>query len=802
MGSGTHPPSDDDRRSETATLKARQSEIPDDALSGPGDRPASLAALLAKRRAGLAPAALSMERFWDEQGLLWCAFAFAGGIAAYAALPQEPTRAGLAVVLLGAALSALAAFRSRRGGWQGVLALAFLSGLAIGAVRTLTVDAPRLAEAMNAELVGQVLERQAGPRQVRLVLKVETVGDLPVSEVRFPEKVRLRVPRDSAGAVGERVRLRGRLFPPPGPVHPGGYDFSFRAYFSRIGATGFSYGPAEGLGPVEGSLQLRLAAQVAQLRSVLAGRIRGTLGEGPETALIIAVLVGDRSGITEDQEEDLRAAGLAHILAISGLHMALFAGGTYGAVLLLLALVPSLALRWPTHKWAAIAALAAAVMYLLLSGAGVATQRSFLMIALVFLGILVGRRGLTLRSVALAGLLLLALAPERLFFPGFQMSFAAVICLVAVYDLWRRRERGLEVRAEAEGYGMTMLRFIGRWAVGLFVTALVAGLATGIIGAHHFGRIAPFGLIGNMLGMPVFSLLVMPMGVLALALMPFGLAWGPLWLMSVGVSVLLEIASFTAELDAGSGYFGKLDGIAALLLVAALFSGLLLPGRLRLAAVGPLVAGLCVAGLARPPDIQIPASGNRLAARGADGVLRFAGRTNSFLNDLWFQAEGVSHNAISSRKMISPQRRCDGLGCVVLAFPDPVESEEAEIAGDPLRVAIPRIPEALSSDCRHADIVVSDLIVPDSCEAGLVLDKTLRSKRGAVSVWLRRRAPGPDPPEGGAPALEPAGSGERVRGPGPIIEHLVYAIPDPPRPWNKAGNVTRSSVRRAQDGSE
>ncbi|WP_269581788.1 ComEC/Rec2 family competence protein [Roseibium sp. Sym1] len=798
MAAGAYPSTDNDNRPETVTLEAQNSEIAHEFSSRPMKRSVSLAGLLLKRSAALSSASADEDRFRDEQGLLWCAFAFAAGIAVYVILPVEPSWIALALVLCGTVLGALAAFR-RQGaaGWQVLLLLAFLCGCAAGAMRTAGVDAPRLAEPMNAELTGQVLEWQGGPKQGRLVLAVETVNGHTASRRGFPERVRLRVPRGSDAGVGDRVRMRTRLFPPPGPVHPGGYDFSFRAYFSRIGATGFSFGPPENLGPAREASGLQAAALVAQLRRHLAERVRGSLEEGPEAALIVAVLVGDRGGIGEAQEEDLRAAGLAHILAISGLHMALFSGGTYGAALLLLALVPSLPLRWPTHKWAALAALAAAVVYLLLSGAGVATQRSFLMIALVFLGILVGRRGLTLRSVALAGLVLLVLAPERLFFPGFQMSFAAVICLVAVYDLWRRRERGLDIRPEQQGVAAGLLRFAGRWAAGLFVTALVAGLATGIIGAHHFGRVAPYGLIGNMLGMPVFSLLVMPMGVLALALMPFGLAAGPLWVMSQGVSLLLKIAHFTAGLDAGNGAFGKLDGGAASLLMAALFSGLLLPGRKRFAAVLPLVAGLYLAGQSRPPDVQISASGNRLAARDAGGQLRFAGRTNSFVNDLWFQVEGVSGDAIKSRKMTSPQRQCDREGCVVRAHRIASDHDGPEPVDGPLVIAVPRRLEALEADCRYADIIVSDLIAPGACGAGLIIDQKLRSMRGAVSIWLKHRETGPDPPDAVPASEDRSGSSETVRRFKPAIERMVFAIPDPPRPWHRPGSVTRQSLRSA-----
>ncbi|MDN3719486.1 ComEC/Rec2 family competence protein [Roseibium salinum] len=403
-----------------------------------------------------------------------------------------------------------------------------------------------------------------------------------------------------------------------------------------------------------------------------------------------------------------------------------------------LALFPPLALRWPIHKWAAVAALAAAVAYLLISGAAVATQRSFLMISLVFLGIFVGRRGLTLRSVALAGLFLLLVAPERLFFPGFQMSFAAVICLVAVYEIWRGRDRSWHFNdRRAAGRGRRFLQFLAKWIAGLFVTALVAGLATGIIGAHHFGRIAPYGVLGNLLGMPIFSLLVMPMGVLALVLMPLGLSAFPLTLMALGLSLLLKIAAFTAALSDGAGAVGALSGISAVLLVSALFASLLLPGWRRLYALAPLGAALISIVVMRPPDIQIAATGSRVAARDGSGLLRLSSGRQSFVGEIWMQREGVPAGAIGSRTMKSPQRRCDRDGCVVLAHADR-SGEDTGGATLPLAISLPRTAQALPADCLYADIIVTDLIVPPDCRASVILQGDMRQKKGAVSIWLSR----------------------------------------------------------------
>lgn len=777
---------------------ARQKETATGKAADPGaDLWIWLARFTAKRPA-------QSGSYWQERGLLWTAFAFAAGIAVYMGLPQEPFWPALAGVL---ALACLAAFKMQRTRGLGpimVLLVSFLAGATSGAVRTAFVAAPRLGEPMIATLTGTVVSRETRASGVRVVLEVTSVNGKSSGAVVFPKKVRVRIPAASPARTGTLVRLKARLFPPAGPVVPGGYDFSLRAYFSQIGATGFSFGVPEVLEAQSLPAGLRLTAVVGEMRSWFANRITKILGGRPEAGLVVALLVGDRSGISDPQEENLRAAGLAHILAISGLHMALFAGGTYGAVLFLLALFPPVALRWPIHKIAAVLALAAAVFYLVLSGASIATQRSFLMIGLVFLGVLTGRRGLTLRSVALAALFLLGLAPERLLFPGFQMSFAAVICLVAVYELWRNRPNPLIRQTHNGGRPLLQLaRSTLRWSLGLAVTALVAGLATGIIAAHHFGRIAPLGLLGNVLGMPIFTLLVMPMGVLSLVLMPFGLASVPLSLMAFGVRLLLDVAGFVSDLSGAAGAIGRIGLPEMLAFSAALFGVLLLPGRWRSLAFGPLILGLVLVQVSRPPDIQIAASGNKLAARDRIGDLRWFARRDSFAGDIWFQTEGVPESEIKSRRMKAPQIACDPGGCVIRAYqvagahvPDGFEHR-------PLKLALTKRPEAFEMDCRWADLVVSDLIAPQSCSAPLVIDKSLRHARGAVSIWLARAA---------SPAMEeavPEGQGTRKReredqasAPNALktrvlaVTDIQFALQKEPRPWNRAGEVTRTSLRQ------
>ncbi|MEP3303598.1 MAG: ComEC/Rec2 family competence protein [Roseibium sp.] len=740
----------------------------------------------------------------EEQGLLWVSFAFAFGILIYMVLPEEPNSAALGAVFLATLVWIGRKMGAGQAGVGATLLLAVLSGVLVASLRVTLCEAPRLYEPRTLSLEGRVLERQESARGPRLVLQALSYNDYgklrapgePFGGGRLPETIRISIPKAAVVRTGDGVNLTARLFPPSGPARPGGYDFSFWAYFDGIGATGFSYGAPELVDLGQASHWLRLKRHLETVRSGIGGRIRAVLPVGDGAELAVALLVGDRSGLSEEAEDALRASGLAHVLAISGLHMALFAGGAFGVALLLLAASETAALKLPSHKVAAVVALLAATLYLALSGASVATQRSYMMISLVFLGLIVSRKGLTLHSVALAGLVLLLLAPERLLHPGFQMSFAAVICLVAVYGAWRmhRDERGtFQLRTDG-GMIRRLLSYVARALAGLLVTALVAGVATGVVGAHHFGRIAPMGLLGNLLGMPVFTLVIMPMGVLALVLMPFGLAALPLKLMEAGLELLLAIASWTIDLGTdglgvGNGHLVPPGDLATLLLIIGLFLVVLARCWFRLAGVPALLLATGLIWSERPPDVQVSASGERVAIRGAGGLLYIASRRAGFETDIWLQAEGQAQVAFQRQKMTPDQYRCDGMGCVYQAYPPEPKRELRKVAsetrrgieqrvsgtstGQPLYIAMPKTPQAFSMDCFLADLVITDLEVPDDCAAEIVIAGAERRGAGALSLWLETVKDNRTSQERGSGLTRT------------VVDHWIAAKSRPARPWHK-----------------
>ncbi|RYE71571.1 MAG: ComEC/Rec2 family competence protein, partial [Oxalobacteraceae bacterium] len=332
--------------------------------------------------------------------------------------------------------------------------------------------------------------------------------------------------RHTARRQGTLVIGPARLSPPFSATRPGGYDFARDIYFHEIGASGFVLGTIKSTpAPTDGGWWLSYAAAIARMRDAIDARIRQVLS-GDARAIASALLTGKRDAITADVNDAMFVSGLGHVLSISGYHMAIVAGAVFFVVRGLLALFPSLVAGAPIKKWAALAALFAAAFYLLLSGAEVATQRSFLMTAVVLIGVMVDRRAITFRTLALAALAVLIIAPEVVVHPGFQMSFAATLALVALVEggaplLLAKPDQSSVGRAAMWG---------GREIMVLALASLVAGLATMPYAAFHFHRAAPFGVLANLLAMPVVSFWVMPSGLFGLLAIPFGFD-GVFWRM-------------------------------------------------------------------------------------------------------------------------------------------------------------------------------------------------------------------------------------------------------------------------------
>ena len=656
-----------------------------------------------------------------ERWPLWSPVLFGAGIACYFALPVEPSGW---IGITGAVLFSLAAFGGRRQSSAlplVCLAIAlFAAGFGAAQLRTFMVTAPVLDGRYGpAPVIGQVIAVESRARGQRVTLDRVVLRDVAPADT--PSRVRISLRRGDNVAVGDQIDVFAKLSPPWQPAAPGAYDFRRTAWFRQLGGTGFALGmsrPAKGVAEGEGIS--RPALLLVATRHAIAARIRNAL-PGEAGAVAAALITGDRSAISRQTLDSMRDSGLAHLLAISGLHMGLVAATLFFGLRAGLALVERLALRRPIKKYAAGAALAGSFLYLLLAGAPVPTQRAFVMTGLVLVAAIFDRQAISLRLVAWAAMIVLLLAPESLTGASFQMSFAAVVALVAVYEGGRGRiSRWI-------GHG-GVARRTALYVAGVAVTTIIASVATGAIGLHHFGRIAGYGLPANMLAVPLTALWIMPWAVIAMVLMPLGLeSWG-LAPMGWGIEAVLGVAG---QVSSWPGAVHPVPAMPVAGLVMVALGGLWLclwRCRWRYWGIAGIVAGLASVPLSTQPDVLISDNGKLMAVRLADGSLSLSsGRREKRTGRIWLERNGQKQAAIWPGAGVSKDGalRCDSLGCVFRA-------------GN-RTIALVKDGRALDEDCRSATILVSAVPVRGRCPApGIVIDRFDLWRHGAYAIWLTK----------------------------------------------------------------
>ncbi|MBR1225511.1 MULTISPECIES: ComEC/Rec2 family competence protein [unclassified Bradyrhizobium] len=655
--------------------------------------------------------------------LPWVPVAFGTGIAFYFAADHEPV---LSVAAVTAIVLCAAAFLLRRHKMfpVAVMIAAVAAGFAIATWKTARIAHGVLARPMfSVALTGFVETRDIRERTDRFVLRVVTMES--ARDATKIERVRLSVKKGTAPDVGSFVELKARLLPPMSPLRPGSYDFGRDMFFSGIGASGFVMGAIRTAeAPDGGGWKLRYSAFMQGMRDAIDARIRTVL-EGDKRAIATALLTGRRDAISEPVNDAMFISGLGHVLSISGYHMAVVAGVVFFAVRALLALFPTLTVGFSIKKWSAVAALAASAFYLLLSGAEVATQRSFFMTAVVLIAVMVDRRAITFRTLAVAALIVLTIAPEALVHPSFQMSFAATLGLVALVQLGMPR---LFAQPDHSATAQVAL-WGGREITMLLLASLVAGLATTPYAAFHFHRVTPYGVLANLAAMPVVSALVMPAGLLGLVAMPFGFD-GVFWaIMGVGIDWMIVVTQWVAALP---GAVGRVPAFGIGPLIAASL-GIILLGLLRtpLRYTGAAVVLVAAVWAARvpQPDILIAADGRNVGVRGQDGKLHLmraakGAARDGFLVKEWLAADADARKPADAS--LTEGVSCDESGCVMQG------------AGGGF-VALALRPEALADDCERAALVVTARQAPAGCGASVISAERLR-RQGAMV--LRRSGSG------------------------------------------------------------
>jgi ComEC/Rec2-related protein len=648
-------------------------------------------------------------------------------------------------------------------------------GMLLSDWQTRRASTTMLDTAVTTTITGTVERRELDARGYwRYIIAVTNTDEPKLS--RPPEKVSvLSRSRHEAVPIGGVITGKARLSPPSGPALPGLNDFAFASYFNGIGATGFFYGAPKTLPSpavqANGSLMAQADDWLYGLRSTIAQRIRSVIG-GDAGAFAASIVTDERRAISLETMEALRVSGLAHIVAISGLNMALAAGIFFVGMRMVFSLFPGFSQRWPVKKIAAFAALLMTLAYYLISGFAVSAERAWLMMSIMLIAVLVDRPSLSLRNVALSAIVIISFSPSEVMGPSFQMSFAATIALVSAYGFWSRRRAEREKLFIAKppiwlSLASKTVTVIG----GVVVTSLIGGISTAAYSVEHFHRITTYGLAANLAAMPVMSLVVMPFGLIGMLLMPFGLDAPFLKVMGYGMAATIDIAKTVASWggDAGigrqHGWFLSIMSIGLLLLS-------LLRTRLALAGILFIVVGLGIMVAERwqaRPDLLIYEDGGLVALLGDDAVATTKARPSGFVYDQWERALLLPQNHVAPVMLEDAK---SPVGDDADAGPEEVSTSRRRTVSDDekskdrerMRLAMLRagsftcrkdmwcvakaktgasVAVVLDSAfagiaCDVADIVVTTRFVPfQKCRSGAVLLRrdTLR-RTGSLEIWL------------------------------------------------------------------
>ncbi|HEY0052579.1 MAG TPA: ComEC/Rec2 family competence protein, partial [Caulobacteraceae bacterium] len=575
---------------------------------------------------------------------LWAPVFLGMGGALYFGLRFEPAAwpAWIAAVLATAA-AILLSRRNFTGAARAVaLVLCLVLGFAVTKARADRVAGPIALAGMRPTMVeGWVLDVDSpGANGPRVLLATTRIDGL-APEVT-PVRMRLTV-KGEAPAPGIAIRAFALVNPPPQPASPGAFDFARGAWFEGVGAVAFALSPAREAYLQRPPWRLQMVMRLNAMRYGLAQRVRGAMGGGEAGAVGAAMVTGHEAWITPETTQAMRDSGLAHILSISGLHMAIVGGFAFFAVRLGVAAFPWLALRVPGKKVAAVAGAVAVGVYLLASGAPAPAERSAIVAWAAFAAILLDRRALSMNALALAALVVLLRRPESVVQAGFQMSFAATAGLVALAEVWPARSK--EINAP---WPIVAVQRLAWWAGVAIMVSLVAGLATGPFAMQHFNRVAMYGLGANIAVEPISSLLMMPALALGAMLTPLGLGEPFLILARWGVEAMLAIGRFFGELPGAVRVVASAPAAALPVSFLGVLFLCLWRGPLRWLGL-PFAAAVLLWPRPIPPDIWIGAEGNNAALRAGEQAIIVRPEVRQFATDLWTRRYALSPAASTTQ---------------------------------------------------------------------------------------------------------------------------------------------------------
>nr|WP_277348845.1 ComEC/Rec2 family competence protein [Sneathiella limimaris] len=595
-----------------------------------------------------------------------------------------------------------------------VISVSLSIGFSSAKIRETLVSSPVLQKRSFGTLTATVAHVELDKKAPRVVLQNVRSNDASIDTL---VKIRLTVRTGVDDlAPGDIIEIKAVLLPPPAPVYPGSYDFQRDLYFQGIGAVGYAVSKPDIL-KKQGSL-----VDVETIRHQIARHIENNTPD-EQTGFLLAIMVGEKSKLTDKLKDDMRNSGLAHLLAISGLHMMMLGGFIFFLTRLVLSCIPPIALNYPIKKISACIAITAVTGYLAISGLSISAIRAYLMITLVFLAICLDRRAISLRNLSIAALLILLIMPESMLGPSFQMSFAAVFCLIAVYEKWGEK---LFILHGKSHFALRPVLYLS----GVAFTSLVASAATAPFSIHHFGQLAVAGVVTNLIAIPLMGFWIMPWAILGFLLMPFDLSSIALNLSAMGVEKVVELASWGASLPYASLKVVPFSTEIVVLISLSGLGFLAMKSRVQYLMVLPMSFAFVLQIQNKLPDILVSESGKLVLIHTDNATLVNSRRHDRFEQDRWQSYYGTASLTafLKDKKFNDLKGNCDPLGC--------------SWKQKDYRVTYSENKTSHRSDCNFSNILISSKPVFRGCEKPeLIIDYFDFWRNGAHAIYLNTEKP-------------------------------------------------------------
>lgn len=648
----------------------------------------------------------------------WLPVALGAGIIAYSNLSFEPNQFTIYYALLAAILLLLAATRLPRGKMLLVYLAMSLIGFAAAIYQTSRFETANLREPLFVEKMrARVIAVVPDENRQSALLEIQWIKG--VKKAYTPRRVRLSLRgKDNRVEPGQIIETRGKIFPPSPPLLPGEYDFARYFFYRDIHGVGYIIPPVK---LISSESKSSLATDFQHARQRLEEWLLKNIS-APANGIAVALVTGDTLSIDPKAEEAVRSSGLAHILSISGMHMAIVCGFFFVGFRFLLAAIPSIANRTDIKKISALLALLAGFAYLTLADFPVSAVRAYVMMFFFFLGVLLDRQAITVRSLAWAAIAILLVQPSSLFEAGFQLSFVATLALVVFYRqsayYWERRMQ------EEITWWQRPFYYIG----GLILTSLVASLATAPFVANYFNIFNAYSILANLLALPLLSFVIMPSLLFGMALAPLGLSKPFMQAAGKGIDWMIDSSAWVTSLPGANWYIPPLMPGANLLIGAGILVILLSYGYWRWIGIVPILIALASAVAYQPPDILIDRELNHVALQDKDGQWwLWRGRSNrSFTARYWQEKQGIELKVWDFEDDL-PGLFCTRTGCTW--------RKKGKRVILPWRESY--IPEAC---LRGADLIITRYPLPAECKDIMRITPDELSRNGGIAVWLTHEA--------------------------------------------------------------